>query len=61
MNKRNLMQSARPDAIRALLVFLHLLERETERFRQFLLAHAKHLPPHPHSGCRRVGQLDLAL
>src|SRR5262249_52278476 len=38
-----------PDAVHAPLVFLHLLERETERVPQLLLAHCEHLPPHPHS------------
>src|SRR5262245_2908382 len=44
----NLLQPACPDAVHALLVFLHLLERETERVPQLLLAHCEHQPPHPH-------------
>src|SRR5258705_5540697 len=58
---RNLLQPARADAVRALLVFLHLLEREIERVPELLLTHAKHHPPHPNAASDmlvgRVGTL----
>src|SRR4030088_3712432 len=44
---RHVLQAARTDAVGALLVFLHLLERDLERLAQLLLAHAEHLPAHP--------------
>ena len=43
-----MLQSARTDAVRALLVLLHLLEAKTERIGQLLLADAEHHPPHAH-------------
>ena len=46
---RNLLQSARPDTIRAFLVLLHLLEAKIERIGQLHLADAEHQPPHAHS------------
>src|SRR4029450_10084395 len=46
---RDLLQPASADAVRTLLVFLHLLEGQAERFAQFLLAHCKHFPAHAHS------------
>ena len=42
------LQPAGPDAVRAFLVFLHLLEGEPERVTQLLLAHSKHKAAHPH-------------
>jgi hypothetical protein len=45
---RDVLQSTRADAIGALLVFLHLLEREAKRVAELPLAHAKHHPPHAH-------------
>src|SRR5262245_10439803 len=45
----HLLQPARPDAVRALLVFLYLLEAEAECGTQLLLAHCKHLAAHPHT------------
>ena len=44
-----MLQSARPDPIRAFLVLLHLLEAKIERIGQLLLADAEHQPPHAHS------------
>ena len=44
----DLLQPARSDAVSALLVFLHLLEREAERIAQFSLAHCKHHAAHAH-------------
>ena len=43
-----MLQSARTDAVRALLVLLHLLEAKIERIGQLLLADAEHHPPHAH-------------
>jgi hypothetical protein len=43
-----LLQPARSDAVGALLVFLHLLEREAERIAQSPLAHCKHPTAHAH-------------
>ena len=45
---RDLLQPARANTVCALLVFLHLLERQTERVPQLLLAHRKHHPAHAH-------------
>jgi hypothetical protein len=45
---RNLLQSARAEPVRALLVFLYLLKREAELLAQLLLADAQHHPPHTH-------------
>ena len=47
-NVGDLLQPARSDAVSALLVFLHLLEREAERIAQFSLAHCKHHAAHAH-------------
>jgi hypothetical protein len=47
-NVRDLLQPARSDAVGALLVFLHLLEGETEPIGQLLLAHCKHHAAHAH-------------
>jgi len=44
----DLLQSAGPDAVGAILVFLHLLEGEAERVSQLFLAHCHHLAAHPH-------------
>src|SRR5947209_6371798 len=44
----NLLQSACSDAIRAFLVFLHLLEGEVECIPEFFLAHRQHHPTHAH-------------
>jgi hypothetical protein len=46
---RNLLQPASADAVRALLVFLYLLEGQAERPAKFFLAHCKHFPAHAHS------------
>src|SRR5215813_8717206 len=42
----DLLQPARPDAIRAPLVFLYLLEGKAERVPKLLLAHCKHHAAH---------------
>src|SRR5262245_22596468 len=44
----HLLQPARPDAVGASLVFLHLLEGEAECGTQLFLAHRKHLAAHTH-------------
>src|SRR5262249_17856100 len=44
----HLLQPARPHAVDALLVFLHLLEGEAESGSQLLLAHCKHKAAHAH-------------
>src|SRR5579863_9751366 len=41
-----LLQAAGADSIRALFVFLDLLERHTEKFAELALAHADHCPAH---------------
>ena len=41
-----MLQTARADAVRALLVFLNLLERQAERVRDLALAHVEHEAPH---------------
>ena len=43
---RNLLQPARADAVRALLVLLHLLKGEAQRVAQALLAHPDEHPAH---------------
>lgn len=43
----NLLQPARSDAVRTLLVFLDLLERKADCVSERLLAHPEHLPTHP--------------
>ena len=48
-NVGDLLQPARSDAVGAVLVFLHLLEGESERIAQFRLAHCKHLAAHAHA------------
>jgi len=45
---RDLLQPARPDPIRALLVFLHLLKGQAERISELFLAHAEHDTAHAH-------------
>jgi hypothetical protein len=42
------LQPARANTIGPLLVFLHLLERKTERIAELPLAHGEHQPPHAH-------------
>jgi hypothetical protein len=42
----NLMETARPDAISALFVFLHLLECYPKGLTKFTLAHVKHESSH---------------
>ena len=42
-----MLQAARADAIRSVLVFLHLLEGDPEAVGELLLAHSEHLPAHP--------------
>src|SRR4051812_25933622 len=58
---RDVLQTARTDAVGALLVFLHLLEGDLERLAKLLLAHAEHLATHPQSAAHmlvdRVGEL----
>src|SRR5262249_23561060 len=44
-----LVETAGTDAVRAFLVFLHLLERQAERMRELLLRHAQHHPTHAHT------------
>ena len=44
---RDLLQAARPHAVRSLLVFLHLLEREPEPIGELRLAHSEYHPTHP--------------
>src|SRR5262245_44971579 len=44
----HLLQPARPDAVGASLVFLHLLVGDAERIGQVLLAHCKHNAAHAH-------------
>ena len=41
-----MLQAAGADAVGALLVFLHLLERQAEGVAKLLLAHAQHHPAH---------------
>jgi hypothetical protein len=48
-NRRDVLQAACADTVRALLVFLDLLERDAERLAQLLLAHAEHGPAQPDS------------
>jgi hypothetical protein len=43
-----MLQSARPDAVRARLVLVHLLKGNAERIGQLLLADGEHHPPHAH-------------
>src|SRR5262245_34799065 len=47
-NVGDLLQSARPYAVRAFLVFLYLLEGKAECVAQLLLAHCKHHAAHAH-------------
>jgi hypothetical protein len=47
-NVGDLLQPARPDAVRAFLVFLDLLEGKTECVAQLLLAHCEHHAAHAH-------------
>jgi len=44
---RNVLQAARANAVRSLLIFLHLLEREPKPVAELLLAHSEHHPAHP--------------
>src|SRR5262249_41402958 len=46
---RYLLQTARTDAVRPLLVLLHLLEREPQCVAEVRLAHAEHQSAHPHA------------
>src|SRR5439155_7794687 len=46
---RNLLQPAGADPVRALLVFLDLLEREAKPIAELLLAHAQHHATHAHT------------
>src|SRR5262249_14516930 len=56
----DLLQPAGPDAICAVLVFLHLLEGEAECGTQALLAHCKHLAAHAHAAANvLVGGVDI--
>src|SRR5262249_41304233 len=43
----DVLQAARPHTVRSLLVFLHLLERDTEPVAECRLAHSEHHPAHP--------------
>ena len=58
---RDLLQAARADPVRALLVFLHLLKGQAERVAELLLTHAEHHPTHTHPRAhvlvRRIGRL----
>src|SRR6516225_6036557 len=45
-NVRNLLKTTRADPVGALLVFLNLLESQTERVAELLLAHSQHHPAH---------------
>src|SRR2546425_12089188 len=45
---RDVLQAARADAVSALLVLLHLLERKAKRVPELLLAHAEDPPAHTH-------------
>ena len=47
--KRDLLQPARADPVRALFVFLHLLECQTERVAELLLTHPEHHAAHPYT------------
>jgi hypothetical protein len=44
---REVLQAARADAVRSLLIFLHLLECEPERIAELLLGHSENHPAHP--------------
>jgi hypothetical protein len=46
---RNLLQPARADAVRALLVLLYLLESHAKSIPELLLAHRKHHSTHAHA------------
>src|SRR6476620_2155890 len=46
---RHVIEPARADPIRSLLVFLYLLKGDAEQFAQLLLAHADQQPAHPHA------------
>lgn len=58
---RNLLEPARADAIGALLVFLHLLEGQPQRFAELLLAHFQQDALHAHAASDmpvyRIGRL----
>ena len=58
---RDLLQPARADAVRALLVLLHLLEGEAERVAELFLTHAEHHAAHTHACAHvlvgRIGRL----
>jgi hypothetical protein len=43
-----MLQPARTDPVRTILVFLHLLERQTESVSKLPLAHPGHHPAHAH-------------
>src|SRR6516164_7784820 len=43
----NLLEPACSDPVRALLIFLNLLERETEGLAELFLTHGQHHAPHP--------------
>src|SRR5690606_14855265 len=45
--RRNRLQAARADAVRALLIFLDLLECDAEQLSELLLAHAEHVAAQP--------------
>jgi hypothetical protein len=44
-----MLQAASADAVRALFIFLHLLECQTERIAEIGLGHAEHQAAHAHS------------
>src|SRR5262245_15467955 len=44
---RDVLQTARADAVPSLLIFLHLLKREPEAVAKRPLAHSEHHPTHP--------------
>jgi hypothetical protein len=45
----NLLQAARTNAVRPLLILLHLLERDPHCIAELRLAHAEHHSAHPHA------------
>src|SRR5262249_21878182 len=45
----NLLEPACSDPVRALLIFLNLLERETQGLAELFLTHGQHHSPHPDS------------
>lgn len=46
---RDVLETARPYAVRAFFIFLNLLKGDSEAFTKLLLAHAKHHSAQPHT------------